>query len=365
MKVLDRYIVRELLIPIVCSCVTLVFLILIADLFDNLDDLIRHHTPIQVIFRYYLALTPHAFIQVIPWSAWLGTLFLLVNLGFHNETTAMKAAGIKIITIVKPILFLGFLIGMIAFLVSDRIVPSTLRTATELRETYIEESKKKEPEKIFENVTYFSGGDQIYYFRKFLRLKNEVQGVIILWLEHQGSQKNQKMVANRGRWKENGWEFEGVTEYQMDSRGRILGEPRTFPKKHYPEIRFSPEELTASISESSFLSYRDLKGWIRKLKQNGVRVQSEIVDLHSRLAAPWQALVMMLITIPLLAHTTNRKLIAMNVLICVGLIFVYHVTGAVGLALGKAGKIFPFLGAWISNMIFAVGALSTLDKANY
>ena len=89
------------------------------------------------------------------------------------------------------------------------------------------------------------------------------------------------------------------------------------------------------------------------------------MDLHYRLSSPWQGLVMMMIAIPFLAKTTNRKTIALNVLFCVGLIFTYHVTGAVGLALGKAGKIFPFLSAWTGNIIFSLAALMTLDKANY
>ncbi len=104
---------------------------------------------------------------------------------------------------------------------------------------------------------------------------------------------------------------------------------------------------------------------IRKLQDNDIRVSAEKVDLYARLAMPWQGLVMMMIAVPLLAKTSTRKVIALNVLICVGLIFAYHVTGAVGMALGKAGKLFPFLSAWAGNIIFTATALVTLERANY
>ena len=52
MKVLDRYIVRELIFPIIFCSLTLIFLILVADLFDNLDELLRNKTPILIILRY-------------------------------------------------------------------------------------------------------------------------------------------------------------------------------------------------------------------------------------------------------------------------------------------------------------------------
>ncbi len=363
MKVLDRYLTRELLIPVFYSSLSLIFLVLIADLFNNLDELLRAKTSLGTVLKYYASLVPYAFTQTIPWAAWLGALFLLVNLGFHNETIAMKAAGLKITSIVKPVLFLGFLFGIGTFLVSDRVVPPTYRAAQEIKALYIDKSKDKRSEKILKNVTYYSGGRQLYFFRTFSRVKGEVEGIVGLWFDEQNSR--QKMVAKKGRVLDEAWHFEGVPEYQMDSQGRILGEPQTFPVKAYPELKFTPKDLAIASMESSFLSYRELKTSIRKLQENGVNVYSENVDLHYRLAQPWQALVMMLIAIPFLVRTTNRKAIALNVLFCVGIIFAYHVSNAIGLAFGKAGKIFPFLGAWAGNILFALGAIFNLEKGNY
>lgn len=364
MKVLDRYLTRELFLPILYTSLTLVFLILIADLFNNLDDLLRYQTSAAVIVKYYLSVIPYAFVQTIPWAAWIGTLFLLVNLGFHHEITAMKAAGLKIMTIVKPVLFLGFLIGIGTFIIGDKIVPRTFKTAQELKASYIDKKAKKEKEKVATNVTYFSGGDQLFYFKTFSKKKGELTGVVGLWLGKK-TDKRQKMIAQSGQWKDTFWEFKGVTEYLMDSRGRILGEPKTFPTKIYPDVVFTPAELNSASSESAYLSYKELKSSITKLKENGVNVKTEMVDLHYRLAAPWQALVMMLLTVPFMGRTINRRAIAFQVLLCVAAIFAYHLTGALGIALGKAGKTFPFVSAWFGNIVFALGALFYLDKANY
>lgn len=366
MKVLDRYLVKELIIPIFYSSLSLVLLILVADLFDNLDDFLRHKTTWDVIFKYYLALIPYAFIQTISWAAWMGALFLLVNFGIHNELTAMKAAGLQITSIVRPILYLGFLLGIFTFVVSDKILPRTTKISTELKETRISPDQGPPKDlKDFQNVTYFSGDDQIYFFKKFSPAHNEVEGIVALWLGTSDVPSRQTMVAKRGVWKDGIWTFENVTEHQMDVRGRILGDPQTFPQKNYPEISFTPHELAISSMDTSFLNYRELGSLIKRLDENGVSVHSELVEFHSRLSAPWQGLVMMLIAIPFLAKTTNRKLIAMNVLYCVVAIFAYHVLSAVGIAMGKAGKFLPFLSAWFGNICFSVAAIFYLEKANY
>ncbi|MFA6600354.1 MAG: LptF/LptG family permease [Candidatus Omnitrophota bacterium] len=365
MKVIDRYMIRELLFPIIACCVMLIGLILIADLFNNLDEILKYHTPVGIIAKYYLCLVPYAFTQTIAWATWLGTIFVLVTFGFHNEIMAMKAAGLPITGIVRPVLFIGFLIGIVIFLVGDRIVPPTYRTVKEIAETYIAKKKSAGKEKAFSNVTYYSGKNQIYFFRTFLSGAQEVRDVIMLWLDAAEGEGRKKLTARSGVWEDGKWTFKDVTEHHMDSRGRILGEPRTFASKVYPEITFTPKDLVAASSSSPFLSYRELKQSIGKLKENGVNVYSENVELHARLAAPWQALVMMLMSIPFMARTSNRKLIAFNVLLCVALAFSFHVTNAVAMALGKAGKIWPFFAAWSGNMIFSLAALMGLEKANH
>lgn len=365
MKILDRYLVRELVIPTVICSAALVFLVLIADVFNSLTEMLRYKTPFGVILRYYLSITPFAFTQTMPWAAWLGTIFLLVSFGFHNETMAMKAIGLKITTIIRPVLFLGVLLGILTFLISDRLVPPTIRIAQDLKEVYIERKKPSITGRTFQNVTYYAERNRLYYFRTFFADSKTVDDAIVLWLSKKNRNTRQKMIAKHGIWENNAWKFENVTEYQTDARGRILGEPQSYARKTYPDISITPQDLETSAKESTFMPYRELKHSIKQLKANGIHVYSESTELANRLASPWQSLVMMLITVPLLAQSHNRKLIAFNVLLCVLLVFSYYVMSAITLAAGTAGRLFPFASAWLSNVVFAVGALIHMDKANY
>lgn len=365
MRVLDRYLIRELIIPILLCSVTLVFLVLIADLFDNLDALLKHRTPLQHVFHYYLLLTPYAFTQTLPWATLLGTLFVLVNFNFHNEIIAMKIAGLEITTIIRPILFLGFLIGIVNFLVSDHLVPQTFRNALEMRELHVEKKKAKEDGKTYSNVTYYGEGNQLHYYRYFDAGKKEVQDVILLWLDPQTRKSQRKMIAKKGTWqKEGNWLFENVTEYEMDPRGYVLGEPRNFVTKVYEDVRVTPEDLRYASSEGIYLSRKELKHYIEKLRENGIKASSESVEHQYRLASAWHSLVMMLIAIPLLSPTRSKRIIAFNVLICLGIVFIFHITGAVSLALGKTGRLPPFLAAWLNTFLFSGGAIFFLERAN-
>ncbi len=220
---------------------------------------------------------------------------------------AMKAAGLKILTIVRPMIFLGLLLGIITFLIADRVVPKTSRTANELLEIYIEKKKDNEDRKVFKNVTYYSGGNTLYYFRKFSPKPKTVEDAIIIWLDPVTHHTAQKIFAQKGSWTGDQWSFEGITEYQTNVAGR-------HPRKTFDD---SEEKLSRSYDHAAgpdqhnkrqfFSSYHELKYTIDKLKENGIPVYAEQVDLYSRMAAPWKGLVMLLLAVPFLGPFATGK----------------------------------------------------------
>lgn len=362
MKILDRYLIRYFLLTTIFCAVVLVFLFLIADVFDNLDELLRNHVTLRVALRYYLNLMPMAFVQIIQWASFLGLLHCLVSLNTHNEITAMKVSGLDITSIVRPLAFVGFLIGIVTFIVNDQVVPPTYRTAKRIQEERIEKKKTKEERKVLFDVTHY-GDNRLYYAHELNLDKNRMTDFVILWLD-KNKRTRKKALAREAVWDGSTWLLSYVNELEMSPTGQLTDQPASYDTKIYPELKESPEEFYQAASESVVISYRDLKEHLQKLRENGLTPNSEMVDLYLRLSSPWNSLILMFLSIPLLAKTTTRKAIAVNILITIAIVFTFHVSTAVALALGKAGKIWPFLSAWIGNVAFGFGALFFLDHAN-
>ena len=364
MKILDRYLVKHFLIPTIFCTITLIFLVLIADVFDNLDEFIKNHFTIREALRYYLNYIPLVYIQVIQWAAFLGLLFLLVNFNFHNELTAMKVSGLKINTIIRPLVFTGFLIGVLTFLVNDQIVPPTYRIVKRIQEERIELKKEKKERTIFHDVTYYGKSSRLYYAKTLYLRRKMMEDFIILWLDA-NKQTRKKTMAREATWNGETWELRHVTEFEVTPSGRMVDQPNTFDEKIYPEITESPQEFFKAAADTRMLAYRELKEYMKRLKDNGLQPFSELVDLNGRLSSPWNTLVVMFLCFPLLAKTATRKSIALNILTCLGLVFVFHVSTAIFTALGKSGKILPFLSVWINTFLFGFGSLFFLERADH
>ncbi len=364
MKILDRYLIKHFLIPTIFCTITLIFLMLVADVFDNLDEFIRNEVTVKQALRYYLNLIPFVYVQIIQWSSFLGILYLLVNFNLHNELTAMKVSGLEITMIARPLVFVGFFIGILTFLVSDQIVPRTYRVARQIQDERIDRKKGKHERKVFNDITHYGSGNKIYYAETLYLDKKKMKDFIILWLD-ENKKTCKKVMARDAQWNGETWELKHVTEFEISPAGKSVDRPVSYENKIYPEITETPEEFYRSAADTHLIPYRELKGYLFRLKENGLKAYSELVDLHQRLAAPWNSLVAMFICIPLLAKTATRKSIAMNVFTCIAIVFLFHVSTAVITALGKSGKIYPFLSAWFSNFAFAFGALFFLEQADY
>ncbi len=335
-----------------------------ADVFDRLDDILKSKTSVWILLQYYMALTPRAFVETISWASLLGTIYVLTSLNFHNEITAMKISGLEIGSIIRPIIFLGFMIGVLTFLMNDCLVPRATRRAIELREEHIEQKIEASNRKIIENVTYFGGGNRLYYARTFDVAAKKLQDFIILWLDQQ-KRVRKKTIAQEAVWTGDSWELHRSSDYVIERTSEMVGEPTFSSVAVYPEIRERPDEFLNASSETAMISYRELKSYMAKMKANGIALDAEAVELYYKLSFPWQSLAVMFLTIPFLAKTTTRKLIAVNVLMCLTLVFLFHVSGAIMLALGKAGKVFPLMSAWFHNFLFGFGAFFFLDRANH
>jgi lipopolysaccharide export system permease protein len=217
---------------------------------------------------------------------------------------------------------------------------------------------------VIENFTYFSLGNRLYYGKKFnLKTHSMEEGFIILFFDEK-KRVRRKVFAKNGQWENNAWTLRNVTDYETGAEGKMLGEPRIYSEKVYEEITETPKEMAKSSNESALLSYRELKYYIQQMQENSLQSYRERVDLHYKLSSPWNSLIMMFIAILFLTVSRRKKVIALNVLYCLGLAFLFHVIGAISLAMGKAGTLPPFLSAWSSNLLFAVGSIFFLDRAN-
>src|SRR5436305_11383422 len=95
LKTLDRYVIREILLPLVISLIVLTFILMVPTILREAEALIAKGVEWSVIGRVLLTLLPSSLGLTIPMSVLLGILIGFGRLSGDREFVALQACGIS------------------------------------------------------------------------------------------------------------------------------------------------------------------------------------------------------------------------------------------------------------------------------
>ena len=351
MRILDRYLIKGFVYPLLYCLLLFFMMFVIIDIFNNLDEFLKHAVPLTIILYYYACLLPAILAQVVPIATLVAILYVLGHLNKHNEIIALKASGISVFHILSPYLFTGILLSFSIFLMNETIAPRAMVTSTAIMEGLIQKGKKNLEERAIKNATLVGGDNRMIFAREFEVSGGTLHDVILLQ-DNPNQALESKLVAKKGHYENGSWTFYDTMRYQMNRRGDMVGEP-TYAQELKVDMAEKPEDFIREASQVEFMSAKQLKEYIRRLKGSSHKlIQRLWVDFHYKLAFPFVNLVVMLIGAPL-AMRTARGSAMLGIGTSLAIVFLYYGMASICLALGKGGTIAPFLSAWFSNFLFA------------
>ena len=360
MKILDRYLLKNFIWPLLYCMALFSVLFVIIDSFNHLDDYIHHSLSIKIILMYYYYLFPSLIIQIIPISALVAILFGLGNLNKHNEIIALKASGVSTFHILSPYIFVGILISFSIFLLNETAVPQYTLTSTAIMDGLILKGKKNFEKRSLKNVTLYGKEKRLYFAREFEIFNQTLHDVVVLE-DKQGQTVKYKLTAKRAHYENNHWVFYEAMRYEMDRRGNMVGEP-VFSTRLEMDLAETPSDFINEGSQVEFMNSKQLRAYIHNLKGTSQKLIRKLwVDFHQRIAFPFISLIVILIGAPL-AVRSGRGSVMRGIGTSFMVVLLYYGINSVCLALGKGGHIAPFLAAWFSNLFFTLIGIYLISK---
>jgi len=364
MRLLDRYLFRELLTPMAyCLGGFLIFWISY-DLFTELDKLQENKLHLLDVLGYSLARTPEFLVTILPVALLLALLYSLTNHARHNEITAMRAAGVSLWRICAPHLAVGLAASAVLFALNELLVPRGAAWADHILHRYVPNPEVAEMQQGYRG--YFNAGARrLWQFTEYHAATAEMTGPKVSWPLPDGSWRELKAES---AVRTNGvWTFFNATEWEQASQTsqelpllltNVLAMPQfeETPKDIERDIRFSRYDRLNSKKLNIPLAelWRYLRAHPADLQPS--RASYYWTKFDGRLAAPWTCLVVVLIAIPFGAASGRRNLffgVAGSIFVCFG----FFVVQQFSLAFGSGGYLPPWLAAWLPNMFFGVAGL--------
>jgi LPS export ABC transporter permease LptG len=366
MRLLDRYLLRELLVPLVYCLFGFVIFWVFFDLFTELNSFQSRRLNFGDVTEYYLLSLPEILVLILPIALLLALLYTLTNHARHHEITAMRSAGISLWRLCLPYLGVGFVASMGLFWLNEFVVPDGSAAAEEVLARHQPRPAGTPGPNWIRNLAFNNGRDGRTWKIGLYNIETgEMKNPLVIWQLTDGSSR--WLAADRGVRRRGIWYFYNVREFadSPESNSTLVPLVQTNVLA-MPAFTETPAQIKSEIKLASTTLRSAKKADIplteirNYLRFHPTPLASDrawlFTKLHGRLAAPWTCMVVVLMAIPFGAASGRRNVfvgVASSIVIC----FAFFVVQQFGLALGSGGWVPAWLGAWFPNLAFAAAGL--------
>jgi lipopolysaccharide export system permease protein len=343
MRLLDRYVVREVGGVFMFGVTVFTTLLLINHLFYLARLASELSVPLRTSIELLVLRIPYLVAYSLPMSMLLATLLAFGRLSERNEITALRTAGLSLGRIASPIIVTAVVVTVASLVITEYVVPrSESRYKDKLNEVY-----RTIRTHIRENVLFrdsVDGIESLFFARAVDGRDGTMSRVSILQFAADG-RPSRMIEAESARWAEEGWTLHDGTLYLL---GASAGVTTKFAQLRVG-LKRPPAQLAAPRRDPAEMTIGELRQQITQLQANGENVLRHLVNLHLRLALPASSVVFALLAVPLglRPHRSARSTgLGLTVLILLG----YYMLITVTTALGEQGRLAPVLAGWIPNL---------------
>ena len=355
MNTLDWYIVRRLALCLGLAIISLILIVVVIDLTENIDTFIDFSAQPQKIALYYVYRLPYWAILTLPIAALLGSLFALTSFARYSEIAAMKALGISLARILMPVFVYATALSALAFFFTDHVVPqATLqhnRIDREIRSQQRSDGSRRQ-------VLLQDSDGQLIFARSYDASQQRADEVS--WERLRAGVPTERLVARHIQWENSLWIAYDGRHYAFGNHGQT---ETSFDSFKLEEISLKPSDFSRQHKDPEEMNYAELKTFIDRAIQRGEDVARQRVDLHLKVSFPLTCFIIIALGATLGANARRTGMansFGLGVLIC----FTYYSSLKAGQALGWNEVIAPWLGAWIANIFFALLTFALIWRAH-
>lgn len=356
MRILDRYIVREVFRHALLGIAVFTFVFFVPQLVRLMELFVRHTGSGSQILELFLCIFPGVLTFTLPMAVLIGVLLGLGRMSADSEIIALTALGIGRRRILLPV-------GVIALAGAGVTLCMTLWLGPIAWHKY----RTLETDLVASQIS-FAVQPRVFdeRFPKLVLYVNDVSA--------SGTQWHGVFLAEAGR--ENGSQLtlaenaiviaepkEGKLELHL--KGGTTHEFSREDPDRYSVTAFGQSDWPIEVNGLVSAQPRQVSNTERSLREL-VNTRDDSwrearVELHRRLAFPVACLVFALVAVPLGAQP-RRGGRAAGSLLAVIIIATYYLLTVIGAGLARQGEVSPSVGIWGANILLAILGLALLPR---
>ncbi|MBA3387532.1 MAG: LptF/LptG family permease [Chthoniobacterales bacterium] len=356
MKLIDRFISRELIVNLLFAVAVLSLVLVVGNIFRKLLPLlVNHDVPVEYLLTFIGYVLPFSLIFTIPWGLLTAILLVFGRLSAENELVALRANGVSIGRICVSLAVIAVLCTGICLWLNVQVAPAAQQ---KLRAT-IFRLASADPMALFgsDQVIDQFPGRKIYVGKKE---GNKLENIIVFELND--AAVPMRVTHARSGTLEADLPNQRILMHLYNARYQQRDEKEPFDLRRVRDginmaegtLPISLEELYQKEKRRTSRSALSLEQLMEQLKTGDLSTQSASrTEISKRFSFPFSCLAFALMAVPL-GITAHRRETSMGFLISLVVAFSYFLFVIAADTLRGNAAMHPELLVWFPNVLFLV-----------
>src|SRR3984893_7981214 len=360
MRILTRYILREVISHALIGAAVFTFVLFTRDLGRILELIVRNSAPLPSVAEIFFFTVPVVLTYTIPMGVLVGILIGLSRLAADSEVTAMRASGLGVWTFLRVISIFVVVAWLLALGNSVYLAPRSLAALRQLH------NRLKSSQVSFEvqpRVFYEGFPKIVLYVQDVKAMSGGAlwKGVFLADLSDPSSPRislaREGLLVSQGPDTLDLHLTKGST-HETDPKNPDQYQISSFQTTDIP-IRI-PASQNSQEHEPASLGEMKVADLLRSAQTGDpVTRRWHLIEYHRRLALPTACIVLALVGIPLgLSSKKGGK--SSGFVLTILLVFLYYSISLIGVSFARQGRISPAAGVWLADLAFLLGGVFLL-----
>lgn len=351
MRILTRYILKEVLSHAFLGGVLFTFVLLMPNLPSLMELIVRNSASLGMVAEIFFLMLPNMFTVTIPMAVLVGILLGLSRLAADSEITAMRASGIGVWSFVGVVAIVA-VTGWGADLANTLYLAPAATEATRRLESELlnaQASYEVQPRVFNEEFKNY-----VFYVQDVRASSGSSRWrqIFLADLSDPGTPKittgaTATVVSRKGEGAV--MRLRDGTEHQTIANQPDQYNVSTFAQTDLPLALSAQSDTHITRGDAPMLAMSN-----SELRAHGAgpRGRPYQIEFQKRFAFPAACLVLMLVGVPL-GISSRRGGKGAGFVLTIALVFVYYFLSSTGTALARQSKLPVVVGVWLVNILFA------------
>jgi len=352
MKLLTRYLAREIYGSIALVFATLIMLFAFLDFIHELSMMGYGQYSLWFVVLFVILTIPGHLYELFPVAVLVGTIFALVQLASRSELTIFRASGASTGQMLGALAKIALPMIIASFLCGEVLAPPSERMAQKLR---LKAMNSPVSMQAFRSGVWVKDGGN------FVNVKNVMPDTSLLDIEIYSFDAKfhlQTIISARhaSYLRPGSWLLAEVTETRFNQRGVTVQRHSSLPW----QSELTPGILSVMLVVPEQMSAYDLYTYASHLKENKQQSARYEIAMWNKLVYPFALLVMMVLALPFASYHRRAGGVSMMIFMGIVLGLVFHFAGRLFASLGALNAWQPLFSASAMTGVFLLLGVAML-----